>query len=93
VSCSNNGSLWLVTYEGLVFLREIRKLSEPWGAEWIQIDSEQRFVQITSNSVYVFALSYDNCVFIYLNKFWIKVLKDVRCEPEFNLSQIAFMDY
>lgn len=79
VSCSNNGSVWLVTYEGQVFLREIQKISEPWGAEWIQIHSNERFVQITSNSVHVFALNYDNCVFMYLNKKWVKVLKDLCC--------------
>jgi hypothetical protein len=24
---------------------------------------------------------------------WIRVMKDVRCEPQFKLSTIAFMDY
>jgi len=77
VSCSNNGSLWLVTYEGLIFLREINNLAEPWGEKWIQIHSDERFIQITSNSFYVFALNHDNCVFMYLKKIWVKILKDL----------------
>lgn len=39
-SCSNSGSLFVVTFEGYVLMRTEINRNEPWGQNWILCDSK-----------------------------------------------------
>ncbi len=80
-SCSQNGNLWVLTFEEKCLVRTDISKDVPYGRSWQIIDPYPNsvFTQITSNLNLVYAL--DSKGFVYLlntdNLTWIKVLKDL----------------
>ena len=82
ISCSQNGSLWVVTCEDKVLVRTGIACDIPYGNDWTMIEPypDATFIQITANLNLVYALDVQSNVFL-LNVDedfeWVKVLKDL----------------
>ena len=68
ITCSQDGGLWIVTYEGNVIKRVGSNFTQPWGYEWIIIESEDlfSFIQIVCNENMIFALNSFGSVYLRL---------------------------
>ncbi len=50
-SCSNSGSLFVVTFEGYILMRTGISRGEPWGQNWVLYDSKISNVKINFKEI------------------------------------------
>lgn len=84
ITCSQDGGLWIVTYEGNVIKRVGSNFNQPWGLDWIIINSEDlfSFIQIVCNENTILALNSMGSVYLRIGMDekckqgleWVKVL-------------------